>query len=80
MINMYIIKDYVAIIKDKEIQFTTAANNTRVLSKIHKVAGGPVLLDQRTLTMLDVTLGIEGRYLTEVPEDIRKKAEEYMTK
>ena len=76
MINMYIIKDYVAIIKDKEIKFTTAANSTKALSRIYKVFG-PVLLNQKTLTMLDVTLGIEGRYLTEVPEDIRKKAEEY---
>lgn len=80
MINMHIIKDYVAIIKDKEIKFTTAANSTRALSKIYKATGGPVLLDQKTLTMLDITLGIEGRYLTEVPEDIRKKTEEYMTK
>ena len=76
MINVYIIKDYVAIIKDKEIKFTTAANSSRALSRIYKVTG-PVLLDQKTLTMLDITLGIEGRYLTEVPEDIRKKAEEY---
>ena len=47
MINMYIIKDYVAIIKDKEIKFTTATNSSRALSKIYKV-NGPVLLDQKT--------------------------------